>query len=201
MGRDFSLLRVFPTVKVSYSGTKSVGKIISSHNAKILTKYRKRNNVNEEEKLCNCQAGVQSCPLDGKCLSKAIVYKATVTASDGEVKTYTGCTEPPFKKRQYRHRSDTSDKKYRTCTRLAGYYWKKNFEGVAIDRDAYQWERVKKCFAYQPSAKKCDVCLSEKLLIMKNRDPRSLNKRTELMNSCLHRWKYRFRNWKPVPTQ
>ena len=103
--------------------------------------------------------------------------------------------------RLYRHRSDTSDKKYCTCTRLAGYYWKKNFEGVAIDRDAYQWELVKKCFAYQPSAKKCDLCLSEKLLIMKNRDPRSLNKRTELMNSCLHRWKYRFRNWKPVPTQ
>ena len=124
---------------MSYSDTKSVGKIISSHNAKILTKYRKRNNVNEEEKLCNCQAGVQSCPLDGsKCLSRAIVYRATVTASDGEVKMYTGCTEPPFKKRLYRYRSDTSDKKYRTCTKLAGYCWKKNFECVAIDRDAYQ---------------------------------------------------------------
>ena len=31
---------------------------------------------------------------------------------------------------------------------------------------------------------KCDVCLSEKLAIMKDKDSRSINKRTELMNKC-----------------
>ena len=118
-------------IKISYSGTKSVAKIISSHNAKILRDHRKntaasRENVVEEEaveeevevstdeeeergegsganpegvKTCSCQNGVQSCPLDGKCLTKCIVYKATLTADDGEVKTYIGLTEPPFKKR------------------------------------------------------------------------------------------------------
>ena len=41
----------------------------------------------------------------------------------------------------------------------------------------------------QPGGDKCDVCLSEKLSIMKNRDTNSLNKRSELMNSCRHKWR------------
>ena len=36
---------------------------------------------------------------------------------------------------------------------------------------------------------KCDVCLSEKLAIMKDKDSRSINKRTELMNKCRHEWR------------
>ena len=186
------------TVKISYSGTKSVGGIISSHNAKLLAKHRKSQEGKNEQVRCNCKAGVESCPLEGKCLTESIVYKATVTADDGEVKTYTGCTEPPFKRRLYKHRSDTSNPKYSTCTKLAGYYWKKNREGVATKPGAYKWEIMKKCYPYQPGGRKCDLCLTEKLAIMKDRDPRSLNKRQELMNSCRHRWKHRLCNVKPV---
>ena len=36
---------------------------------------------------------------------------------------------------------------------------------------------------------KCDVCQSEKLAIMKDKDSRSINKRTELMNKCRHKWR------------
>ena len=36
---------------------------------------------------------------------------------------------------------------------------------------------------------KCDVCLSEKLAIMKDKDRRSINKRTEVMNKCRHKWR------------
>ena len=32
-----------------------------------------------------------------------------------------------------------------------------------------------KCQKYEPGQKKCDVCVSEKLEIMKNRDPKTLN--------------------------
>ena len=65
--------------------------------------------------------GVESCPLDGKCQVSAIVYKATVTADDGEVKTYTGCTDRTFKKRHYGHTSDSRHKDNRTNTKLATY--------------------------------------------------------------------------------
>ena len=47
---------------------------------------------------------------------------------------------------------------------------------------------VKKCQQYTAGGDKCDVCLSEKLAIMKDKDSRSINKRTELMNKCRHKW-------------
>ena len=169
-----------------------MAKIIASHNAKVLAEHRNSQNVAPVEKKCICQAGVDSCPLGRECLTKTVIYKATVTADDGEVRTYTGCIEPQFKKRLYRHCSDTSKRKYRTCTRLADWYFRKvEDQGVEVNVNSYKWEIVKRCFKYQSGGKKCDLCLTEKLCIMKDRDPRSLNRRTELMNSCKHRWKHR----------
>ena len=180
------------TIKISYSGTKSVAKIISSHNAKVLKEYRKASSNTtdvQSKKNCSCQAGVNTCPLNGECLTECIVYKATLTAGDGEVKTYTGLTEPPFKNRFYKHNADRRDRKFTNATTMATYFWQKKDQG--IDIDSTKWEVLRKCHKYQPGGRKCDLCLSEKLLIMKNRDPRSLNKRTELMNTCRHRLKHK----------
>ena len=44
------------------------------------------------------RAGVQRCPLEGKCQVEAIVYKATITTDDGEIRTYTGSTDQTYKK-------------------------------------------------------------------------------------------------------
>ena len=107
------------------------------------------------------------------------------------MRTYTGSTEPPFKQRLSRHRSDTSNCLNRHKTALVGWYFKKKDAGVGVNINNYRWEIVKKCFKYQPGGKKCDLCLTEKLMIMKNKDPRSLNKRTELMNPCRHRWRHK----------
>ena len=41
---------------------------------------------------------------------------------------------------------------------------------------------------------KCDVCLSEKLLILRSKDPHLLNKRSELMSRCPHKRKFRLCN-------
>ena len=143
----------------------------------------------EGAKTCSCQDGVQSCPLDGKCLTECIVYKATLTADDGEVKTYIGLTEPPFKKRLYKHNADRRKRNLEKATAMSAYYWKKKDEGVEITSTT--WEMLKKCHAYKPGGKSCDLCLSEKLLIMKNKDPRSLNVRSELLNTCRHRRKFK----------
>ena len=106
-------------IKISYSGTQSMGAIISSHNTKIM----KDRNVKEVQttKTCNCQKGPASCPLDGNCQVKAIVYKATVTANDGEVKTYIGSTDRTFKERHYGHISDSRHQEQRKNTKLATY--------------------------------------------------------------------------------
>ena len=73
---------------------------------------------------------VQPCPLDAKCMTECIVYKATLTAKDGEVKTYIGMTEPPFKKRMYKHNADRRDRNLENSTAMSAYFWKKEDEGV-----------------------------------------------------------------------
>ena len=83
------------TVKISYSRTPKMASIIPSHNKKTLNE--KRDQEKPEEKECNCKNGVNSCPLNGKCLKRAIVYKATVTAEDGDIRTYTSSTDRTFK--------------------------------------------------------------------------------------------------------
>ena len=45
-----------------------------------------------------------------------------------------------------------------------------------------EWEFLKLCNLYKPGSRACDD-LQEKLIIMKDRDPRYLNKRSELMNT------------------
>ena len=45
-----------------------------------------------------------------QCPTECIVYKATLTANDDEVKTYIGLTETPFKKRLYKHSTDRRDR-------------------------------------------------------------------------------------------
>ena len=54
-----------------------------------------------------------------------------------------------------------------------------------------EWEFLKLCNLYKPGSRACDVFLQEKLIIMKDRDPRSLNKRSELMNTRGHKFKFK----------
>ena len=51
--------------------------------------------------------GIETCPLQGKCLTSSVVYKATVNTNVGETRTYTGCMDSTFKKRHYGHVADT----------------------------------------------------------------------------------------------
>ena len=120
------------------------------------------------------------------------MYKATVTSSDNEVKTYTGCTDRTFKKRHYGHISDMKHKENRKNTSLAGYIWEKKDAGKQIVD--IKWEILKECTKYQPGNNSCDVCLSEKLCIMKENNSNTLNRRSELMNKCRHKWKWRLKS-------
>ena len=162
-----------------------------SHNTKILKEHRMKstNEETKKDKNCNCRGGLNNCPLKGECLTESVVYQAKLTASDGEVKTYTGLTERPFKTRLYGHRADRANRKQENATTMATFYWEKKDKGITIETT--EWEILRKCHKYQPGGRNCDLCLTEKLLIMKNQDHMSLNKRSELMNSCRHRLKYK----------
>ena len=127
-------------------------------NTKILNE--RREDV-KASKTCNCQKGQKSCPVDAQCLTRAVVNKATVTASDGDVRTHTGSTDRKFKERLYEHRTDANNRSHRHNTKLAGYVWEKKDAGRSIDN--VKWQLLKKCHKSEPGGRMCDVCLSEKL--------------------------------------
>ena len=62
------------TVKVSYRCMSNVKSIITSHNARIIRKSQPQD-ISAEN--CNCR-NKHACPLQNKCMSKDIVYKATI---------------------------------------------------------------------------------------------------------------------------
>ena len=90
-------------IKVSYSCTPNVKSIIDSHNRKVLQGKKDTSN----QKLCNCQKSRKAdCPLDGKCLTDNLVYRADVVETEsGEKKCYYGQSMRPFKDRYNEHKT------------------------------------------------------------------------------------------------
>ena len=84
-------------VKVSYSTTPNMERIISGKNAKLL------NTEENETRKCNCPKN-KECPLDQKCLESCIVYQATVTVPSQPPKNYIGLTSTDFKARLGNHK-------------------------------------------------------------------------------------------------
>ena len=62
------------TVKISYSFMSNIRSIIASHNTCIIRRSQSQH-INTDN--CNCR-NKHACPLQNKCMSKDIVYKATV---------------------------------------------------------------------------------------------------------------------------
>ena len=72
-------------------------------------------------------------------------------------------------------------------TELSKYVWNLNVKG---DDFTIKWSVAAKDFPYTCGSKRCDLCLTEKLLIAKI-DPRTLlNKKSEIVSKCRHRNKF-----------
>ena len=171
------------TIKISYSCTQNMENIISKHNHKVLNDMNV--DINTNDKKCSCQ-NKPSCPLKGECLQETVIYKATVSTNNSK-KTYIGSTELTFKERFYGHTSDFRHEQNRTNTALASYIWECKDKHIDY---SIEWEILKHCSKYKGGKRKCDLCLTEKLLILKNKD-NPLNKRTELMGKCRHLRKFK----------
>ena len=167
-----------------------MARIIKSHNTQSLNPPP----TPQSTRSCNCRkpvANFENCPLKGNCLAEAVIYKATVTAPNKPVMHYIGSTEPPFKLRYNRHNTTFRHDTYRTETELSKYIWSLRDEGVVGE---VSWEVIQKAIPYKCSIRRCDVCLSEKFQIAQAmRADRTciLNKRSELVSTCLHQRKYR----------
>jgi hypothetical protein len=166
-------------VKVSYSCMPNMGSIISSHNKKILGEA----NIPTEEK-CKCRDKA-ACPLDGKCESKSIIYKAVVTA--GQAKhAYIGLSTNTFKSRYATHKY-TIENRHVQGTGLSEHIRKLKDQGTDYN---IKWSIEAFAPAYSQNTSKCQLCLTEKVMIMrsmKSKQHSSLNKRSEFFSKCIHR--------------
>ena len=168
------------TIKISYRCMPNVKREIDKHNSKILQKP-------EAERTpagCNCREQSKPCPLDGQCLTDKLVYKATVVESDDTINTYTGVTKNTFKKRYYKHASSFRNREEEHSTTLSTHIWKlldenKNF--------TMKWRSIDRGKEFNPSTRKCLLCIKEKFHIIYHPAGSTLNMRSELFSTCRHR--------------
>ena len=73
------------------------------------------------------------------------------------------------------------------ATTLSTHIWEENLN----PEPKIEWSIAAKASPYQKGNRYCDLCLTEKILIMRNfANPASLNKRTELAAKCRHKEKH-----------
>ena len=118
--------------------------------------------------------------MNGKCNQKDIVYMATT--SDPERK-YIGSTQN-FKRRWHSHCQSFKKEELSNSTALSKFIW----ENEKNPEPNIKWEVIAKAKSYSAGSKDCNLCLTEKVYILKNsRDQRCLNKRSELAQKCRHK--------------
>ena len=120
------------------------------------------------------------CPLDNKCLTSSIIYNAQVTTNSA-IKNYIGLTEGTFKQRFSQRKATFKHRKYANSTELSKY----NNQDFNI-----KWTIISRARLYNNISKRCDLCLTEKLMIITANPDRTLNKRSELISKCRHEKKF-----------
>ncbi len=94
-------------------------------------------------------------------------------------------------------RSKVTSKKFTTCkfandTELSKYIWKLKDN----KQDFYiTWSVLKQSISYTGGSKRCNLCLEEKLCILKDKNKQNLlNKKSEIVSTCNHRKKHLINN-------
>ena len=102
----------------------------------------------------------------------------------GNVETYTGATSRRFKDRLYEHRTDMNNEDGKTKTALSAHIW--SLKEKVIEYEV-KWKIKYRGPDYNPLTKKCRICLKEKHYFMYDRGGSTLNKRSEVFNTCRHK--------------
>ena len=174
------------TIKVSYSCMPNLESYISEHNKILLKESKKVDQATSSKPSCNCKQGVNACPLNGHCLKKSLVYKASVTSTNASA-VYYGLTSDTFKTRFNNHQTSFKNERYKESTTLSGYVWELKQANQIYD---VKWEIAANAPTYNPASKRCHLCLTEKAFILNNDHNHPLNKRSELLGVCRHRRKH-----------
>ena len=118
--------------------------IIKGHNSKLIKKANeKEKSGGKETKQCNCTGGESECPIEGKCLTEGLIYKAEING-----KAYYGSCGGTFKQRYYTHKQTFTNSSVGQ-TALSSYIHEK-----ALNYKAIKWLVHKKS---QPEAKRSQI--------------------------------------------
>ena len=134
---------------------------ITRHNHRLLIKTP----TVPKPKECDCRKS-NVCPLNEKYLTSNVVYKAEITTPhDGTTKEYIGMTSTEFKVRYRNHKKSFNKPTYSSDTELSKYVWdlKDKKREYSI-----KWSILKRAAAYVPGGRRCNLCIEEKLEIMKS---------------------------------
>ena len=173
--------------RLAYCTTPNLQSILARHNQRVLKEFRE--SQLPPRIMCNCRDR-NNCPMDNKCLTDSIVYRADVTASGSvqETRFYIGLTGSFFKQRFSAHKTSFTQEKYKDATSLSTYIWQLKNKGADY---SIKWSIVRRLKSYKPGDRICALCLAEKAEILRHsKDKRSLNKRNELFSQCRHRRKF-----------
>ena len=195
---DHMLRTIFnrSTIKLSYSCLPNIKNTIDSHNKAQL----KKSNT-ETKKNCNCR-NKANCPLKGECREHNIVYQATVTTRENDnnrtrkknTESYVGLTETEFKLRFANHKQSFTNPRLRNATELSKYIWSLKEKNTEYN---IEWKILGKAESYTNRTKRCNLCNLEKFYIICQQDKATLNKKSELVNHCLHAKKFLLKNAYP----
>ena len=164
------------TVKISYSGAPSIGKIISSTNKKILAPPK------PYERMCSCPS-TKSCPLEEKCLLDNIVYECSVTQNNQKVNKYTGLCSTNFKARLAVHNQTFRDETV-SKTSLSRFIWDLKRKNIKY---SLSWRILDRGTPFSPVTGKCNLCTKEKFHIMFRPEGADINCRQEIFSACSHK--------------
>ena len=196
--KDHKLRKIFNrnTIKISYSCMNNTKQIIDNHNKCILNSSKHINDTadytnTKDTKTCKFRQK-NTCPLNGNCLQSSLIYQATVTRKDNSTTvTYIGLTENDFKTRYRNHSASFRQTKLWNSTELSKHIWTLKENNI---NHYNSWRILSSRSPYNSANKRCNLCLKEKLLIIRRPELSSLNKRNELVSSCCHRNKTLLRN-------
>jgi len=120
-----------------------------------------------------------------RCDQKNVIYQADVRTVNS-VMSYYGLTENEFKKRCSTHRSSFRNIPKRHTT-LSSYIWKLKDKRTP---HYVNWSIKARGHPFSSGGRACDLCLTEKLVILTADQNATLNKRDELLETCRHRRKH-----------
>ena len=180
--RSHKLSKIFNlnTIKISYSSMPNVKNLIKQRNSKTLNKDR-----DKMQRPFNCRIK-ESCPLNSKCLHQCMVCKAEVSTNT-TYKEYYRASEKEFKPRYNNHKQSFRNISHGNDMELSKYLWTLKTNGTDYH---LKWGIKSYACRYKCGTRRCDLCLTEKMIIALADSKFLFNKWTELIWKCRHRSKF-----------